>query len=306
MNDFIDDTLGDLALFVRVVNAGGFTAAARLTGTPQPTISRRIAQLEARIGLKLLHRSTRSISITGSGRRVYDHAVTMIAAGEAAASAALAMRTEISGLVRITAPVVLGRYLVSPIVREALSTHPDLRLDVEWTTRRVDLLHDGVDVAVRIGRPTESDAMLTRLGHARRRIFAPPSWSAPDPSVPADLDGAPVVGLGPSTEAPPLVLRSDDQRATVRPDWRMAANDGDLVLDLAESCGYLAILPDFLPPPDWRVLLPDWETRHEINAITAPGRVSVPKIRYVIDCLRARAATQGGEEHTVFTRLETP
>ncbi len=214
----------------------------------------------------------------------------MIAAGEAAASAALAMRTEISGLVRITAPIVLGQHLVSPVVREAMRAHPDLRLDVEWTTRRVDLLHDGVDIAVRVGRPSEPDAMLIRLGHARRRIFAPPSWSAPDPSVPANLDGVPVVGLGRSTEAPPLVLRSADGQATVLPDWRMAANDGELVLAVAESCGYLAILPDFLPPPDWRVLLPDWETRDEINAITAPGRVSVPKIRYVIDCLRARAA----------------
>lgn len=289
MDELIDDSLGDLALFARVVDAGGFTAAARLTKTPQPTISRRIAQLESRIGLQLLHRSTRAISVTEAGRRVYDHAVQMIASGEAAASAALAMRTEISGLVRISAPVVLGQFLVAPVIGEAMSAHPGLRLDVEWTTRRVDLLHDGVDIAVRIGRPSEPDATLIRLGHARRRVFAPPNWSGVAPAEPRDLDGRPVVGLGRSTEAPPLVLECDGRRATTRPEWRMAANDGGLVLEIAERCGYLAIVPDFLPPPDWRLLLPEWESRDEVNAAIAPGRISVPKIRYVLDRLRARA-----------------
>lgn len=79
MNGSIDQLLGDLALLVRVVDAGGFTAAARVTGTPQPTISRRLALLEEQLGLQLLQRSTRSVTMTEAGRRVYDHAVLMIA-----------------------------------------------------------------------------------------------------------------------------------------------------------------------------------------------------------------------------------
>ena len=89
MDELIDSALTDLALFARVVDAGGFTAASRVTKMPQPTISRRITQLETRIGLRLLDRTTRAVSVTEAGRRVYDHAVMMIAAGEAAATAAV-------------------------------------------------------------------------------------------------------------------------------------------------------------------------------------------------------------------------
>lgn len=289
MDDLIDDSLADLALFARVVDAGGFTAAARQTKIPQPTISRRIAQLEKRIGLQLLNRSTRSVSITEAGRRVYDHAVLMIASGEAAASAALAMRTEISGLVRLSAPVVLGQAIVAPVILEAMAEHPDLVLDVEWTTRRVDLLHDGIDIAVGIGRPTDPDVILIRLGHARRRIFAPPGWTGTEPVEPGDLEGHPVVGLGPTTEAGPLVLEKSARRASLHLNWRMAANDGALILEAAQRCGHLAIVPDFLPPPGWRLLLPDWESRAEVNAATSPGRISLPKIRYMLDRLKSRA-----------------
>lgn len=293
MDGSIDGILGDLALFVRVVDSGGFTAAARVTGTPQPTISRRLAQLEERLGLQLLQRSTRAIAMTEAGRRVHDHAVLMIASGEAAAAAAAAMRTEAAGLIRVTAPVILGRAFVAPVISELVARHPDLRVDLEWTTRRVDLLHDGVDVAVGIGRPAASEYILVRLGHARRGIYAPPGWTGPELKHPSALDDTQIVSIGRSTEAPPITLQRGGERATVKPLWRLAANDGEFVLDMTKRLSVLAVVPDFIVPPDWQPLLPDWAAYEEVNAVTTPGRLLLPKIRLLLDGLKAQAQVKG-------------
>ncbi len=293
MDGSIDQLLGDLALLVRVVDAGGFTAAARVTGTPQPTISRRLALLEEQLGLQLLQRSTRSVTMTEAGRRVYDHAVLMIASGEAAAAAAATMKTEAAGLVRITAPVILGRAFVAPVISALVAQHPKLLVDVEWTTRRVDLLHDGVDVAVGIGRPSASELILVRLGHAKKGIYAPPGWTGPEPKHPSALDGMTIVGIGRSTDAPPVILERAGERATIHPAWRMAANDGDLVLETAHRCGLPAVVPDFIVPEGWRPLMPDWGAYEEVNAVTTAGRLLLPKIRLLLDALKAQVQVRG-------------
>lgn len=288
MNEFVGGRLDDLALFVEVVEAGGFTAASRRSGTPQATISRRIAALETLLGLRLLNRTTRRLGLTEAGARVFDHAQQMLIHAKAAAGAAEEMRWRPAGLIRVAAPVILGQAFISDIVAEFLSAHPEISVSLEWTTRAVDLIEEPVDVVVRIGRPADSGLTLVRLGFASTGLYAPPGWLGARPNHPTDLGGAEVYGMGRADSAGPLRLSRGDAACDVPVVHRLRANDVAPVIAAAKRGRGIAILPDFAAPTDWTRLLADWESgRYEINALTAPTRSVLPRVRLFLDALKA-------------------
>ena len=178
MNGSDEVSLDDLALFTLVVEAGGFAAAGRAHGRPQATTSRRIAALERALGMQLLDRSARRIALTEVGRRVYDHARLMRDQADAARMAAAEMAETVGGSLTITAPVILGQALVVPIIAGFLRDHPKIDVQVEWTTRAVDPAQDDVDIAIRLGDAANGDLVRLRLGQARARLFAPPTFSS--------------------------------------------------------------------------------------------------------------------------------
>ena len=289
MSEYIDAHLGDLALLVRVVQAGGFSAASRRTGTPQSTISRRIAGLEQRLGVTLLLRTTRRMALTEAGQRVFDHAEQMLDHAEAAQSAMAEMLGDPSGLLRVTAPVVLGQSFLTETIARLLADNPGIRVSLEWTARSVDPIEDAVDVAVRVGRPRDSAARMVRLGMAHSGIYAAPGWRGPLPGVPADLVGRPVYGLGRVGPPGQVSLLRGREKADVPVTWRLVANDTGPVIAAARASGGLAVLPRFAAPDGWREVLKDWELPAlEINALTAGSRTALPRIRLFLDALRAR------------------
>ena len=143
MSELIDPHLTELAMFVRVVESGGFTAAAQATKTPQPTVSRHVKQLEDRLGLRLLDRSTRRIALTEPGRRVFDHARAMLDQAEAVQADIANLQAEPSGQLSVVAPIVLGQALVSDVVADFAANHPKVNIFVEWTTRAVNQIRTG-------------------------------------------------------------------------------------------------------------------------------------------------------------------
>ncbi len=287
MDELIDLGLDDLALFARVVEAGGFTAAARRTGTPQATISRRIAQLEARFGLPLLIRTTRRIALTEVGRRVYDHAQLMLEQAAAALTAAAEMAREPAGRLKVSAPVILGQAFISGILADFLTEHPKVNICLEWTTRLVDPLEDDVDVAIRVGQSPHPALSVTSLGSTRTRVYASPGWSGSEPTCPADLTTLAMFGIGRSLEAGEVTFTRGGEVATVNIPRRMMANDVQPVIAAAARTGGLAFLPDFVAPEGWRELLTDWRTREqEITVLTAASRGALPKVRLFLDALK--------------------
>lgn len=287
MDEYIDGQLRDLALLVRVVESGGFTAASRRTGTPQSTISRRIAALERRLGQTLLSRTTRRLELTEPGQRVFDHAKQMLAHAEAAQGAMAELLSDPSGLLRVTAPLVLGQALLTETISRFLVDHPAIRLTLEWTARAIDPVEDAVDVAIRVGKPRDSAAMMVTLGSVRSCLYAPGNWAGPVPRHPDELAGHPVFGLGRAGASDSLRFVRGRERADVAVTWRLQANDTGPVIAAAEACAGLAVLPSFVIPTGWSRLLADWQmTPMPVNALTARGRGSLPGVRLFLQALQ--------------------
>lgn len=287
MGEFIDSSLTDLALLVRVLESGGFTAAARATGVPQATISRRIAMLEARIGLRLLDRTTRRMALTEAGRRIFDHGRAMLDQAEAAHAALAVMQGEPSGRLSIVAPIILGQAFVADIVADFMATYPKIDVVLEWTTRQANPVEDGIDVVVRVGRPPDSSAMLTRLGHAEVCLYAPPGATGGQPRTPRDLAEYRIVALGRNLDDASLVLQNGDRIETVAVSRALVSNDVLPVIAASRAIGALALLPRFAAPEGWQDCLPEWDLPPlELNAMTAPSRGALPKIRLFLDALK--------------------
>src|SRR3984893_18540671 len=174
MRDF-----NDLQFFAAVVTHRGFSAAARALGLPKSRVSRRVALLEERLGVRLLDRTTRALALTEVGQQVFEHARAAVIEAEAAEEVALRMQAEARGLVRVSWPLGLQGAIAAPM-SGFLAAHPLLRLQCVITIRRVDLVHEGIDVAVRVRErlDTDADLQMKRIGASRRIIVASPTLLA--------------------------------------------------------------------------------------------------------------------------------
>src|SRR6201988_4246020 len=158
----------DLQFFAAVVLNRGFSAGARALGVPKSRVSRRVALLEERLGVRLLDRTTRGLGLTQVGQQVFEHARAAIVEAEAAEEAALRMQTEPRGLVRLSCPLGLQDVIASSLP-SFLAAHPQLRVQCIATNRRVDLIQEGIDVAIRVRErlDTDADMQVKRIGVSR-------------------------------------------------------------------------------------------------------------------------------------------
>src|SRR6201987_2532530 len=204
----------DLQFFAAVVANRGFSAAARVLGVPKSRISRRVALLEERLGVRLLDRTTPGLRFTQVGQKVFEHARAAVIEAEAAEEAALRMQAEPRGLVRLSCPLGLQGSIAGPLPG-FLAAHPLLRLECIVTNRRVDLVHEGVDVAIRVRERLDTDADLQgkRIGVSRRILVASPMLLAKEgePTTPPELGKFPI-------------LHQEQQGGNT---WRLTAKNGD-------------------------------------------------------------------------------
>lgn len=169
-------TLEQLRILVKVVQSGSFTRAADLLSTQKSYVSRVIAQLEAELGVKLLERTTRTLSVTEMGREVFERAVGILGAVEDTGRLVQDMRGEPRGVLRLTCGVELGMLAVGRWVDEFLAAHPLVTADIEYTSRLVDLVHEGFDLAIRVGPLQESRLVARPLGQVEYALFASPGY----------------------------------------------------------------------------------------------------------------------------------
>ena len=168
------DRLDELAIFVRIVEEGSLArAASRLRRSP-PAVTRALAALEDRIGLRLIDRTTRRLAPSEAGRALYDTARTLVADYEAATAGA--PDAPVRGLLRITAPVQFGRRHIAPIVGRFLDTHDGVEVELLLGDRNIDLIEEGVDIALRIGPLADSGLSARLVGHVRRLWVASPAY----------------------------------------------------------------------------------------------------------------------------------
>lgn len=181
--------LNRIATFVRVVEAGSFTKAAKTLGVPLSKVSRAVGHLEDELGVRLLHRTTRRLHLSDPGRHFFERMQTVIAETEAATSAVAGFATEPRGLVRITTPVGIGAGRFPLIVRKILERYPGLSLELRMTNHQVDLVGEGFDLAIRSGVLNDSSLIARRVADSTLGIFASHAYLARrgNPQKPSDL-----------------------------------------------------------------------------------------------------------------------
>jgi DNA-binding transcriptional LysR family regulator len=169
--------LNRVTTFVRVIQSGSFTLAARQLGLPVSSVSRSVARLEEEIGVRLVHRTTRRLALSEAGQQYYQRMQTVVAEAEAATSAVAGLAQTPTGLVRVTAPDsrLLG---LAPLLASIVAQHPGLRIDLTLTARRVDLIEEGIDLAIRGGKLDDSSLVAHRIGPNEFGVVASPTYLA--------------------------------------------------------------------------------------------------------------------------------
>lgn len=183
------DPMSDMAVFVKVVGAGGLSAAARELGLSPAMVSKRLARLEARLGGRLLNRTTRRLRLTEEGARYYERAAQILAEVEEAEALVGAGRAAPRGTLRVSTPAAFGRRHVAPLIKAFAARYPDLRIYLDLDERIVDLVEEGFDVAIRIAELEDSALVARKLAPNRRVVCASPEYLRRHgtPAVPADL-----------------------------------------------------------------------------------------------------------------------
>lgn len=277
--------LNRVAAFVRVVHDGSFTAAARALGVPKSSVSRSVAQLEQELKIRLLHRTTRKLHLTDAGAAFYERAARAIADLGDATAAAADMSADLRGTVRLTAPVDFGVIVLASLVARFVRAHPTIRVETILTGRIVDLVGEGIDLAVRAGQLRDSSLVARRIGPLSAALFATPRYLAkhPAPSRVADLAGHACVVFRPSqTKSTWTLAHRDGEQASVEVRGPVSSDDLGFVRKAVLSGVGVGLLPEFLVLRDEERgklvrLLPEWAQHGATLSIVYPSARFVPQ-----------------------------
>jgi DNA-binding transcriptional LysR family regulator len=286
----------DLYYYVQVVDYRGFAPAGRALGMPKSKLSRRIAALENRLGVRLIQRSTRHFSVTDIGQTYYEHCKAMLVEAEAAEEAIEVTRAEPCGIVRMSCPVALLHAHVGRMLAEFMVTHPRVSVHLEATNRRVSLVSEGMDLAVRVRPPPleDSDLIMRMLSDRSQCLVASPGLLAAHgvPSIPADLASFPSLALGlPQEDHVWTLFGPDGAQAALHHQPRFVTSDMIALRRVAVAGVGVVQLPtlmvcDELTAGSLVRLLPDWAPRREVIHVVYPSRRGqLPAVRALIDHL---------------------
>lgn len=291
------DRFEEMLTFIRVVETGSLSAAAERLNIAKSAVSRRIADLEARLGVQLLHRTTRRINLTESGRQFYQRSQRILADLDETEQLISSEHANLRGTIRIAAPLSFGILHLSPVLDEFLKLHPELNFDLDLNDRTVNLMGEGVDLGIRIGKLEDSSLMARRLATSRYIVCASPAYLEQfgEPQHPKDLQHH--VGLSYSNIPENQLWQFTDQDGThysVRVPYRMRANNGDVLLTAALDG--LGILPtvDFISyqaikSGQLRQVLKEYNIEETGVYAIYPAQRHLPKrIRVLIDFLAAQ------------------
>jgi DNA-binding transcriptional LysR family regulator len=286
--------LNEIAVFTKVVQAGSFTAAAKVLGMPKSTVSRKVSELEDRLDTRLLQRTTRKLSLTDAGRTYYDYGVRIVLELEAAESAVGSLHDKPRGLLRIT--VGTNAQWIGELIAAYMRENPDVQLEVFATGRRVDLVEERFDVAIRAGALADSSLVARRLGNASWFVAASPAYlkNRKRPREPDDLAAHACLLFGPGPTAPPIQLESGDRTVSVTVTPRLLATDFDLVYAAAIAGLGIAVLPAFRCVEELRTgklvrVLRDWQPPAiPMHVVYPTARHLSAKVKSFVDFLQQR------------------
>nr|WP_281720473.1 LysR family transcriptional regulator [Nitrosomonas nitrosa] len=293
--------LNDLYYYVQVVDHGGFTSAGRALHLPKSKLSRRIALLEERLGVRLIHRSTRHFSVTEIGQTYYEHCKAMLIEAEAAEDAIEVTRAEPRGTVRLTCPVALLHAHVDTMLADFMSRYPRVVVHLEATNRRVDPIDEAIDLAIRVRPPPleDSELVMRVLAERSQCIVGSPVLLKQQGIAkhPGDLIHWPSLGMGPPRQEHSWTLSGPEgEQIAIRHTPRLVTSDMIALRSAAVAGIGIVQLPTMMVREQLAQgqlvrILPEWAPRREIVHVVFPSRRGIlPSVRVLIDYLAQRFA----------------
>ncbi len=287
------------AVFVKVVQAGSFSEAARQIGLPTSTVSTRISRLEKRLGITLLQRTTRRLSLTEAGTVYYHHAsqgLSYLLEAEAAVDEA---RKQPQGKLKVTAPADLGDSLLANLIQRTQREFPELEMELLLTDRYIDLVAEGVDVAIRTGDLRDSSLIAKSLGTIHWELFASHEYlkKAAPLEEPQDIHAHHCLQFTPMGRDA-WTLRSEYSSMTIPLQARTMANSIGVVKSMTENGQGIALLPAFICKQgvnrgDLLRVLPDWQGKADpVHLVYPKQRFMPPKLRAFLDLAQAELRPQ--------------
>ncbi|WP_114241121.1 LysR substrate-binding domain-containing protein [Dyella sp. C9] len=300
--------LNDLYFFAAVVEHGGFSSAGRALGIPKSRLSKRIAQLEERLGVRLLQRTTRRFVVTEVGERFYAHCRAVLEEARAAQEAVEEVRSEPRGVVRVSCPVSLVQTVVGHILPDFLEQHPKMQVRLLATDRRVDVIGEGFDVAIRVRSKLDTDATLVMrtFGQSRVLLVASPDLLKRYGQLkePADLSALPALSMQEHEGAQSWeLLDAEGERIVVDIQPRLICGDFAALLQSCKRGIGVTLLPEFVCGPaiargELQVILPEWSVPQGTMHFVYPSRRGLlPGVRAFVDFLAEKLPDTVREKH---------
>lgn len=286
----------EIQSFVAVAVRGGFGQAAESLDTTASVVSRRVQALENRLGIRLLQRSTRRVSLTEAGARYLERCQRWLEELQAADAELHELASAVRGCLRVSVPANFGRLHVIPAMPELLARYPELDLDLDFSDRYVDLVNEGFDVAIRVGRLEDSSLQARLLAPNRRLLVASPGYleNRGQPGSPGELARHSCLHFGYYRDGASWRMEKDGRSEEVAVRGRVRANYAEALLAAALDHQGILLSASFLVAPylrDGRLLpvLPDWSIPESgIYAVYPASRLLAPKVRAFIDFFAAR------------------
>ncbi|WP_442680254.1 LysR substrate-binding domain-containing protein [Sphingomonas sp. ASY06-1R] len=293
--------LNDLSYFAAIVDHGGFSAAGRALGVQKSLLSRRILALEERLGVRLLNRSSRRFSVTEVGRDVYDRCIAMLVEAEAAEQVAAQVQGEPRGVVRMSCPTALLSFQFGDMIARFMMLNRGVQILLESSNRRVDVISEGLDLAIRVRFPPldSTGLVMRRLDESAQCLVAAPTLIRKPLQSPADLHGITSLDLVRATREHNWGLRhADGKVATVPHTPRLVTDDMSVLRDAAIAGAGVVQLPTIFVSEDVMSgrlidILPEWRPESGIVHAVFPSRRGLfPSVRALLDFLARECAIQ--------------
>ena len=290
--------------FAQTARCGSFAAAARDLGQAPSTLAKSVARLEAQLGVKLFHRTTRQVSLTPDGERLFRRCERVLAEVEDLQAEAAGSRALPSGTIRIDAPIAYGRRILMPLLAQLLHRHPQLQLDLRLQDAYADLVRDGLDLAIRVGALQDSRLVARRIDWQQLVVVASPAYlqarGTPQRIEDLSAHAAIVFRLPSSGRLRPWQLRDGRRAVELHPAQRVQVNDGDgMVAAALQGLGLMQI-PDYMVADEvaggalLEVLAAQRPAPMPISAVLPSARLVPPRVRLLLDTLQGLRERRGG------------
>lgn len=296
------------ACFAAVADSGSFTAAATALGLSKASVSKAVTRLEVSLGITLLHRSSRQVTLSTAGTRLLEEARAMVAAAMAATEAARGDRVDLAGPIRLAAPMSFGIKVLGPPLAAFLERHPAVQIEVVLSDARTDLVAEGIDLALRISSLEDSSLLARTIAPIAASVLASPAYLERygTPRHPLELADHRLVGYGHRDKVFPIRFHREGEEATVIPTGPLYANNGDIAVPLLLAGSGVAMLPDFIAETEIASgalvrILTDWSLPTSfLHLLSPPSRLRPARVRalsdYLVDVLK-RSCTGAHAQH---------